>query len=138
MSTQTEEAQNTIETQINHAAPDVAGDVVSAFNEEYEKYYGMYVDQNKLEEFLTEMNRDLENGIRPEEDVRSVRDSEGNFIGVGAIKFQDNRAELGSTIIVPEYRSAENTDGDGVYEELFDSRHEDIEEMIKDEEDPID
>lgn len=117
---------------INPAEPQHAEHIVSAFNEEYLKYYGKYVNEKKLRNFIDneetdpdEVQDESNEEELPEELIWAVENEDNQeFVGAGAIKFDDNLAELGSTIIVPEYRSRKNPDGDGVYDELFRERLE--------------
>ncbi len=135
-----EPGKESLKTNTRDADPADAEKIVSAFVEEYVKYYGKYVDQNELEEFISGMNEDLNDDRKPEEKIRTVEaieDGEGRFIGSGAIKFQDNLAELGSTIIAGKYRGKKNSGGNGIYHELFRDRHEDVKDMIEDDEDPV-
>jgi hypothetical protein len=136
--TDSDNAQQTVETHIEPSKPEDAADIVSAFNDEYAKYYGKYVDEKALHGFLETMREDMEEDSRPEEVVRTVKNIEGNFVGVGALKFDDNLVELGSTIIEPDFRKRENQNGQGIYDELFVDRHEDAAAMVRDEDDPID
>lgn len=110
---------------IKPAEPGHAPEIVSAFNDEYVKYYGKYVDTEKLRNFIMETAADAEGDELPEELLWSVEDEENSdFVGAGAIKFDDNLAELGSTIIVPDYRERKTPEGNGVYDELFQERLE--------------
>ena len=144
-----------VDENIRDARPEDAEDITEAFQNEYEKYYGKYVDSEDLEAFLEEMGdelRDVDFEDIPEdwdvpewssekdpELVRTVEDSDGEFLGVGAIKFQDNLAELGSTIIKEDMRGniSENT-GKKVYGQLFVDRLETAGNMVNDPESPVD
>ena len=110
-----------------------AENIVTAFNNEYVKYYGKYVDENKLESFIQdELPEDLESDNVPDEMIWTVENNENeDFIGAGAIKFDDNLAELGSTIISPEYRGKRTEDGTGLYDELFLHRLNEAEKLVR-------
>lgn len=121
-----------VEPDIKPAELQHAEDIVAAFNEEYVKYYGKYVDDNRLRDFIAEMPEEVDNTDLPEEMIWTVENSDNSeFIGAGAIKFDDNLAELGSTIIVPEYRERESTSGNGLYDELFRQRVDTASELVE-------
>lgn len=144
-----------VDENIRLSRPEDSENITEAFNNEYEKYYGKYVDRDELEAFLEVMNDELEgldldeiaeewtpDDWSSEDDpeiVQTVEDSNGDFIGVGAIKFQDNLAELGSTIIREDERGnrSERT-GRKVYDELFADRLDTAGSMVEDEENPVD
>ena len=143
-----------LEETIRKARPSDADDITEAFLSEYEDYYGKFVDSEELEQFLSVMNDEIEEDLDeiPEEWgledwesemapelVETVEDSNGEFIGVGAIKFQDNLAELGSTIIREDRRGAvSEASGRKVYDELFVDRLDKASRMVEDEESPVD
>ncbi|WP_414838253.1 hypothetical protein ACK3SF_02525 [Candidatus Nanosalina sp. VS9-1] len=149
------DGKTSINEEIRRSRPEDAEDITEAFQNEYEKYYGKYVDSEELEAFLKVMNEELD-GVSPDEVVgewtvdewssdeapeivRTVEDSDGDFIGVGAIKFQDNLAELGSTIIREDDRSLRSSDtGRTVYSELFSDRLDTVSGMVADPDDPVD
>jgi hypothetical protein len=133
---------------IRPARPEDAEDITDAFNQEYVKYYGKYVNPDDLREFLSGMGDalvedgdekldSLEPEERPEEVVRTLEVGD-QFAGVGAIKLQDNLAELGSTILRPRFREETASTGRGLYGELFHNRQETVSGMVEDPEDPID
>jgi hypothetical protein len=122
--------QDSVEPDIQTAEPEHAEKIVDAFNDEYVKYYGKYVDTEALTEFISEMPEEVDPENPPEEMVWAVEDEEeDSFVGAGAIKFQDNLAELGSTIIVPEYRKSKTPEGQGVYDRLFEERLDEAAEL---------
>lgn len=143
-----------LDENIREARPSDADDITEAFLNEYEKYYGKFVDSDELEHFLSVMNSEIEEDVDdiPEEWgiedwesemapelVETVEDSDGEFVGVGAIKFQDNLAELGSTIIREDRRGAvSEASGRTVYDELFVDRLDKAGEMVQDDESPVD
>jgi hypothetical protein len=123
---------------IKTAEPEHAEDIVDAFSDEYVKYYGKYIDEEKLEEFLEEMNQDLESGERPEEIVRVVEDDKsGEFMGVSALKLEDNLVEVGSEIMLPEHRSRPSnvSKDESVYERLHSEMLDEARDIV-DSEDP--
>lgn len=112
-----------IKANIGKASQKHAQNIVDAFVDEYVKYYGKYVDANKLEQFIGDMPDNIDTENLPEEMLWTVEDeTKGDFVGAGAIKFDDNLAELGSTIILPDYRKSVTPEGRGVYDKLFGER----------------
>lgn len=109
----------------------------------------MYVNQSELEDFIGEVENAVESFSRPDEirvewgddrdpEIIEVVENDGEFMGAGALKFQDNLLELGSTIITPEYRKSRTPQGDSVYDELFADRLDIAREMVEDPKDPAD
>lgn len=144
-----------VDENIRLSRPEDAENITEAFNNEYEKYYGKYVDSDELEAFLKVMQDELE-GLDLEEIadewtpdewssesdpeiVQTVEDSNQDFVGVGAIKFQDNLAELGSTIIKESERGnrSERT-GRKIYDDLFADRLDTAGAMVEDVGTPVD
>jgi len=125
-STQHESVEPDIQTaQTTHAQP-----IVDAFNDEYVKYYGKYVDTEELSKFVAEMPEQVDPEDPPKEIIWAVENQENHdFVGAGAIKFHENLAELGSTIIVPEYRESDTPSGRGVYDQLFGERLDEAAEL---------
>lgn len=120
----------TVEPDIKTAETQHAEEIVDAFNDEYVKYYGKYVDTDALSSFIAEMSEEVNTDNPPEEMIWTVENQDNHdFIGAGAIKFHDNLAELGSTIIVPEYRKSKTPDRQGVYDRLFQERLEEAAEL---------
>ncbi len=114
---------DSVEPDIQTAETQHAEKIVEAFNDEYVKYYGKYVDTEALEEFTEEMPEQVDPEDPPEEMLWAVENEDNrDFVGAGAIKFHENLAELGSTIIVPEYRESSTPEGQGVYDRLFEER----------------
>ncbi|MFB6345413.1 MAG: hypothetical protein ABEK50_06545 [bacterium] len=101
--------------QIRYARPDDAPDVVRTFRQEFEEYFPYYVEEDKNRSFLRRMQRDLEGDGRPEEIVL-VLEYEDEHAGVGAVKLQDHRIELGSTILRPKFRGETLEDGQSLFE----------------------
>lgn len=144
-----------IDERIRLAKPEDAEDITEAFKREYEEYYGKYVDAEELSGFIEVMREELgeasiddlpeEWGVEAwdaeeaPEVVQTVEDSEGGFVGVGAIKFQENLAELGSTIIRNDRRGSVSTEsGRTVYDELFKDRLDTSAQLIEDDDSPVD
>lgn|GEM_PF-2009681 len=142
-----------VDETIRKAKPSDAKNITEAFLNEYEKYYGKFVNSTELEQFLSVMNSEIDDiedipdewGIEDWESemapelVETVEDSSGEFIGVGAVKFQDNLAELGSTIISEDRRGAvSEASGRKVYDELFVDRLDKTSRMVEDESSPVD
>jgi hypothetical protein len=135
--------QGPVDDSIKRAEPEDAEEIVSAFNDEYIKYYGKYVDAEKLANFIDKMIEDIEQGEgivdeeRPDEIVRTV-EHDDDFIGVSSVKLNDNLAEIGSAIIDPDYRSvgSSNSEEDSVYERLHGNMLSTAEEVIREEKDP--
>lgn len=132
---------------IRFSRPEDAEKITEAFKNEYEDYYGMYVNTSELEEFLYEMNQKLEESDRPEEirnnwymesgpEIVETVENNGEFVGVGAIKLKDNLAELGSTIICEDDRGLKTIEGDSVYDELFQERLDLARQMVENPDNP--
>ncbi len=114
---------DSVEPDIQTAETEHAEKIVDAFNDEYVKYYGKYVDTEALEEFTEQMPEEVDPENLPEEMLWAVEnETDRDFVGAGAIKFHENLAELGSTIITPEYRESKTPEGQGVYDRLFEER----------------
>lgn len=132
---------------IRPSRPEDAENITEAFKNEYEDYYGMYVNSSELEKFLHEMNQRLGEADRPgtirenwdldagPELVQTVENN-GDFVGVGALKLKDNLAELGSTIICEKDRGLKTSEGDSMYDELFSKRLNTAEQMVSHPGDP--
>jgi len=117
-----------LDTSVEPALEKDAEAIVDAFDNEYVKYYGKYSEASRLERFIDQEMPEsfhVEDQI-PDELLWSVRSESLDLLGAGALKFDNRTAELGSTIIFPEYRNktTETEDGDkiGVYEDLFSHR----------------
>ena len=148
------EEKGEIDESIRKAQASDAKNITEAFLSEYEKYYGKYVDDGKLEDFLSTMNEEVDAELddipeewdiadwESDEDpelVETVENSNGEFVGVGAIKFQDNLAELGSTIIREDKRGVvSEASGRTVYDELFKDRLDKAGQMVEDQDSPVD
>ncbi len=149
------EEKTEIDESIRLAKPEDAEDITEAFKAEYENYYGKYVNSEELSRFIEVMRDELDEGSIDDlpdewsieawkaeeapEVVQTVEDSDGEFVGVGAIKFQDNLAELGSTIIKQDRRGTVSSDtGRTVYDELFKDRLDTSAKMIEAEDSPVD
>ena len=125
--------------QVREAEQSDAEDIVEMFNEEYDTYFGKFVEEEELKGHVDHMPREEEfvdqaaKGEVPEELVVVLED--GDFIGSGGLEVQDNRLELKSTMVRKDRRK-ERIDGCTGYEKLFDDRLEDAEEIIRSEEGP--
>lgn len=143
-----------VDETIRKAKPSDAKNITEAFLNEYEKYYGKFVNSTELEQFLSVMNSEIDADIDDIPDewgieewesemapelVETVEDSSDEFIGVGTVKFQDNLAELGSTIIREDRRGAvSEASGRKVYDEIFVDRLDKTGRMVEDESSPVD
>ncbi|MFQ3275285.1 MAG: hypothetical protein ACI9LV_000165 [Candidatus Nanohaloarchaea archaeon] len=126
-------SQNFVNAQIRHSKPEDAEPITEEFKDEYVDYYGKFVDEPELRDFIDEMHNDLDRGEQPEEILRTVIDADSEeFIGVGSIKLNGDRAELGSTIIEPEMRGRKAETGNKIYDELFQNRLDTVRNMIED------
>lgn len=150
----TEDELREIRENIRLSRPEDAEKITETFKNEYEKYYGKYVNTDDLEAFLDVMQHQIDadvDSIPDEWDVsdwdaedspeivQTVEKNDGEFIGVGAIKLQDNLAELGSTIIRKDARGLVSERSQRkVYDELFADRLDTSRKMVEDDESPVD
>lgn len=140
-----------IDESIRNSKPKDAEAITSTFSDEYKNYYGKFVDPAALENFLEEMKLQIQetedlNSVNQEwsaddcqpELVRTMETSEEDFMGVSAIKFQENLAEIGSTIIQDEYRGSMSKQNEGtVYNQLFDDNMEIAEQLVEMDDNPV-
>lgn len=131
-------SQDFVNARIRNSDPEDAGPITREFENEYVDYYGKFVDEPELREFIDGMLNDLDRGEKPDEILRTVLDADNDeFIGVGSIKLNGDRAELGSTIIEPEMRGRKAETGNKIYDELFQNRLDTVRNMIEDPTDDI-
>jgi hypothetical protein len=125
--------------QVREAEQSDVEDVIEMFNQEYDTYFGKFVEEEELKGHIDSMPNEEEfvdqaaKGEVPVELVVVL--SDGDFVGSGSLEVQDDRVELKSTM-VREERRQERVDGSTGYEKLFDVRLADAEEIISSEEGP--
>ncbi|MFB6180729.1 MAG: hypothetical protein ABEJ93_02530 [Candidatus Nanohalobium sp.] len=102
---------------VGYARRGDTGDIVGMFEDEYDTYYGNFVDEEDLMDQIIGMHQSIERGEVPDEEIFVVRDG-GEAVAVAAASHEGGWSEIKSEMVHPDYRG-EDLDGESFFRKVL-------------------